>query len=98
MKHITLTPSQALIALGSHEPVEVRDVQGRTVAYLYSLQSGDTAVIEPSKRSPTHTVTHLLVSSSGDSLCSNYRAEDLLSDNVLIVTCHACLARRAKKP
>jgi hypothetical protein len=51
MPHIVLTEEQARVVLGAADGVEVRDVQGRTVAHLTPLSAGDIEAIERYKRS-----------------------------------------------
>ena len=50
MKHITLTPEQALVLQETTQFVEVRDEQGKTLGNLTLLTAQDRADIEQSKR------------------------------------------------
>ena len=50
MKHITLTPEQALVLQETTQFDEVRDEQGKTLGNLTLLTAQDRADIEQSKR------------------------------------------------
>jgi hypothetical protein len=50
MTHLVLTIEQARVVREAAEPLEVRDEQGRTLAYLTPLLPEDIEAIEQSKR------------------------------------------------
>lgn len=50
MTHLVLTSEQAQVVRTAAEPLEVRDEQGRPLAYLTPLSPEDIEAIEQSKR------------------------------------------------